>query len=64
MRPRRKQIKKSLQDTVSYCSRFHEDTYSFLRDQAHVQKRSMNLILEECVLRYKKSLTTNDDVIS
>lgn len=63
MRPRTKKTKESLINSVALNTRFNEDTYHFLRDQAYVQRKSMNLIVEECVQRYKKILTSQDDMI-
>lgn len=60
----RRRTKETLQNTVGISARVHESTYNFLRDQAYVQRKSMNLILEECIQRYKKVLTNYDDVIS
>ncbi len=63
MRPRIKKTKESLVNSVSINTRFSEDAYNFLRDQAYVQRKSMNLIVEECVQRYKKILTSPSDMI-
>lgn len=64
MKPRRRTLRKETSiDTVAMNIRLHEDTHNFLRDQAHAQKRSMNLIVEECVQRYKKMLTLPSDLI-
>lgn len=60
----RRRTKDSLENTVGISARVHESTYNFLRDQAYVQRKSMNLILEECIQRYKKMLTGDDVVIS
>jgi len=60
----RRRTKESLENTVGISARVHESTYNFLRDQAYVQRKSMNLILEECIQRYKKMLTNYDDMIS
>lgn len=64
MATQRRRTKETLQHTVAISARVHEGSYNFLRDQAYVQKKSMNLILEECIQRYKKLLTNCDDVIS
>lgn len=63
MKPRRKQTKESLRNSVALNTRFNEDTYIFLRDQAFAQRKSMNLLIEECVQRYKKMLTGHEDMI-
>jgi predicted HicB family RNase H-like nuclease len=64
MKPRRRTLRKeTAKDTVAMNTRFHQDVHQFLRDQAYVQKKSMNLIIEECVLRYKKMLTSSDDMV-
>jgi hypothetical protein len=63
MRPRIRKTKESLVNSVSINTRFSEDAYNFLRDQAYVQRKSMNLIVEECVQRYKKMLTSTDSVV-
>lgn len=60
----RRRTKDSLQNTVGISARVHESAYNFLRDQAYVQRKSMNLILEECIQRYKKVLTNGGEVIS
>lgn len=64
MKPRRRTLRKETgANTVTMNNRFNEDVHQFLRDQAHVQRKSMNLIIEECVLRYKKMLTSPDNVV-
>lgn len=60
----RRRTKDTLQHTVGISARVHEASYNFLRDQAYVQRKSMNLILEECIQRYKKMLTGDSDMIS
>ena len=60
----RRRTKETLEHTVAISARVHEGSYNFLRDQAFIQRKSMNLILEECIQRYKKMLTGDSDVIS
>lgn len=55
--------KETSKGTVTMNTRFDEEVHKFLRDQAFVQKKSMNLIIEECVKRYKKQLTSPDDMV-
>lgn len=59
----RKRIRKPVPETVAMSTRFQVETYNFLRDQAHVQRKAMNLIIEECVQRYKKMLTSPNDMV-
>jgi hypothetical protein len=63
MKPRRTLRKETSKGTVTMNTRFDENVHQFLRDQAFVQKKSMNLIIEECILRYKKMLTSSDDMV-
>lgn len=60
---RTKLTKESLINSVSINTRFSEDSYNFLRNQAFAQRKSMNLIVEECVQRYKKMLTSQEDMV-
>lgn len=55
-----RRTKESLKDTVMISARIHESSYNFIRDQAYVQRKSMNLIVEECIQRYKKVLTSSE----
>ena len=55
--------KECAKDSVTMNTRFDKEIHQFLRDQAHVQRKSMNLIIEECVMRYKKMLTSSDDMV-
>lgn len=48
------QKKDSLAGTVTSTIRLSEDIWLFVQQQKIAQKRSMNMIIEECIDRYKK----------
>tara|TARA_R110000868_G_scaffold356723_2_gene618170 strand:- start:381 stop:566 length:186 start_codon:yes stop_codon:yes gene_type:complete len=54
MNSKRMKIKESLENTITYTARFSEDMHAFLKSRSRDQNRSMNLILEDCVKKYKK----------
>lgn len=63
MKTRIRKTSESLINSVAVNTRFSSEAYNFLRDQAYVQRKSMNLIVEECVQRYKRMLTSQNDMI-
>ena len=63
MKPRKTLRKETSKGTVTMNTRFDENIHQFLRDQAYVQKKSMNLIIEDCIRRYKKMLTSSEDMV-
>lgn len=62
------QRKADLKKTISFSARFDQDIWEFLQYKRIEQKRSINMIVEDCVRQYKKKfekrLTPDDGVIS